>query len=417
MQGCCRATGRVIWWKHESEVADAMVQPAPTVTERSASGDAEALKVRSLSVDRYRVFHALRIGNLGRVNLFVGQNNTGKSSILEAIRILAHRGTPRVIEEILTSREESGFSESRAPSSIDNLSLVGTLFHGSPFQRSNPTLDADSISVKIEGTLSPASLTMSIADAVSGADQTQATAIEDPPPDGGPALVVGIDDEQVSYPIDRLSSYVRRPWKQDPLQCSLHGPSNDHHPCVSIDAYMTQDTSCFGSLWDKITLSDDEKYVVQALRMIEPKIMAVSMIGDGHASNRRRVIVRTSDFKNPVTFRSFGDGMNRLFGIILSLVNARGGLLLIDEFESGLHHSVQFEVWKMILELAGDLDVQVFATSHSWDAIKAFGQAAGKNERNEAVLVKLERIHEQIIPTVFEGDDLRIIADQRIEVR
>lgn len=394
-----------------------MVQPAPTVTERSASGDAEALKVRSLSVERYRAFNALRIGNLGRVNLFVGQNNTGKSSILEAIRILAHRGTPRVIEEILTSREESGFSESRAPSSIDNLSLVGTLFHGRPFQRSNPTLDADSISVKIEGILSPVSLTMSIADVVSGADQTQVGAIEDFPPDDGPALVVGIDDEQVSYPIDRLSSYVLRYWKQDSLQCSQQGLPKNQHPCVSIDSYMAQDTSRFGSLWDRITLSNDEKYVVHALRMIEPKIMAVSMIGDGHASNRRRVIVRTSDFKTPVTFRSFGDGMNRLFGIILSLVNARSGILLIDEFESGLHHSVQFEAWKMILELARELNVQVFATSHSWDTIKALGQAAGKNEQDEAVLVKLERIHEQIIPTVFEGDDLGIIADQRIEVR
>ena len=109
--------------------------------------------------------------------------------------------------------------------------------------------------------------------------------------------------------------------------------------------------------------------------------------------------------------------MNRLFSIILALVNARKGLLLIDEFENGLHHSVHFKAWKMILELARELNVQVFATCHSWDTIKALGQAAGKNKYNEAVLVKLERIHEQIIPTVFEGDDLRIITDQRIEIR
>ena len=48
---------------------------------------------------------------------------------------------------------------------------------------------------------------------------------------------------------------------------------------------------------------------------------------------------RTGDIAQPVPLRSFGDGLNRLFGIILSLVNARGGFLLIDEFENGLHYS------------------------------------------------------------------------------
>lgn len=109
--------------------------------------------------------------------------------------------------------------------------------------------------------------------------------------------------------------------------------------------------------------------------------------------------------------------MNRLFGIILSLVNARGGLLLIDEFESGLHYSVLCDAWKMILELAVALDVQVFATSHSWDAIKAFGRVAGENDNHEAVLVKLERIREETVPTIFVGDELRIITLHRIEVR
>lgn len=394
-----------------------MVLPAQTVTERGARPDAESLKIRSLSIERYRGFHALHMSNLGRVNLIVGQNNTGKSSILEAIRILACRGTPRVIEEVLCSREESGFSDSRASSSFDNLSLMRTLVYRHRFQRSNPTLDANLISVKIEGALSPASLTMSIADAVPRADQVHVMPVEDPHPDGGPALIVGIDDEQRKYMIDRLSSYVRRDREQESLYHFQHRVLKNHHPCVSVDAYMARNTSHFGDLWDNIALSVDEKHIVHALNVIEPKITAVSMIGDGRESNCRRIIVRTSDFESPVTLRSLGEGTNRLFGIILSLASARGGLLLIDEFERGLHRSVLFDTWKMILELASDLNVQVFATSHSWDAIKALGQAVGENVHNEAVLVKLERIREQTTPTVFEGDELSIITDQQIEVR
>lgn len=114
--------------------------------------------------------------------------------------------------------------------------------------------------------------------------------------------------------------------------------------------------------------------------------------------------------------RSFGDGLNRFFGIALSLVNAKDGLLLIDEFENGMHYSVQLDTWRMIFRLAAALGVQVFATSHSWDAIKAFQKAAAETAE-KGVLVRLARKGEDIIPTLFREDELRIVTRDRIEVR
>lgn len=108
--------------------------------------------------------------------------------------------------------------------------------------------------------------------------------------------------------------------------------------------------------------------------------------------------------------------MNRLFGIALSLVNAKDGLLLIDEFENGMHYSVQLDTWRMIFKLAAALDVQVFATSHSWDAIEAFQQAAAETSE-EGVLVRLAHIEGEIVPTVFRKDELRIATRNHIEVR
>ena len=375
------------------------------------------LKVRKLTVERYRGFRELSIGAFGRVNLITGKNNTGKSSLLEVLRILVHRASPRVIGEILSHREEVGFSDSRAPSSLENLFLIGTLFNGYPFQGPNPTLDAKPISISIDGTLRPSNLTMKISNEVMGLDEKQELLLEDHLSDGDPALIVGIDDEKRAYIVDRFPTYVLRGHKWDSLRFSRQGVPEEHKRCVSIDPYSTQRTSQFGELWDGIALSEDEKYVVHALNIIEPKIRAVSMVGDGRDSKRRRAIVRTSDFESPVTLRSFGDGTNRVFGIILSLISARGGLLLIDEFETGLHYSVQLAAWKMVLDLAVHLDVQVFATSHSWDSIKAFEQATSENNDHEAVLVKLEQIREEIVPTVFVGDELRIITHHQIEVR
>ena len=117
-----------------------------------------------------------------------------------------------------------------------------------------------------------------------------------------------------------------------------------------------------------------------------------------------------------MNLRSFGDGLNRLFGIILSLVNAKDGLLLIDEFENGMHYSVQLDVWRAVFGLARRLDVQVVATSHSWDAVEAFQKAASEDP-DEGVLIRLSRKGEDILPTLFREDELAVVTRDRVEVR
>jgi AAA15 family ATPase/GTPase len=118
-----------------------------------------------------------------------------------------------------------------------------------------------------------------------------------------------------------------------------------------------------------------------------------------------------------VPLRSYGDGLNRLFGIVVSLVSAKDGVLLIDEFENGMHHTVQTDAWRAIFKLASRLDIQVMATSHSWDAVKSFQKAASENPEAEGVLVRLDRNGDDIIPTRFGADELAIVARDRIEVR
>lgn len=186
--------------------------------------------------------------------------------------------------------------------------------------------------------------------------------------------------------------------------------------CRYVSPYGGEKTATLGALWDSIALSDQEKDVVDALHIIDPEISAVSMVGGEGARQPRTAIVRSRAFERPVPLRSFGDGLNRLFGIVLSLVNAKDGILLIDEFENGMHHTVQLDAWRAIFQLAQNLDVQVFATSHSWDAIEAFQEAAAETPE-EGVLVRLSRRGNQIIPTLFREDELAVATRDGIEVR
>lgn len=160
-----------------------------------------------------------------------------------------------------------------------------------------------------------------------------------------------------------------------------------------------------------------EPEIVKALQIVSRDIKAVSVVGsDDRGSRARTAIARSSVHASPVPLRTFGDGVNRLFGIILSLCNARNGVLLVDEIENGLHYLVQTEIWRTIFRLANTLNVQVFATSHSWDCVRAFQQAASESPQ-DGVLVRLSRLEDKIVTTLFTERELEIVARDQIEVR
>ena len=140
------------------------------------------------------------------------------------------------------------------------------------------------------------------------------------------------------------------------------------------------------------------------------------MVGGDGSPGRRTAFVRTKDIRRPIPLRLFGDGMNRLFAIILALVSARGRLMLVDEFENGLHHTAQLNAWRTIFRLAQTLDIQVFATTHSWDTIEAFQRAAVESP-DTGVLLRLSRSGDEIVPTVFVEKEVTVATRDRIEVR
>ena len=65
----------------------------------------------------------------------------------------------------------------------------------------------------------------------------------------------------------------------------------------------------------------------------------------------------------------------------IALISAKGGVLLIDEIDTGLHYTVMADMWKLIAQTAAELDVQVFATTHSSDCVTALRKSAIRMSR------------------------------------
>ena len=170
-----------------------------------------------------------------------------------------------------------------------------------------------------------------------------------------------------------------------------------------------------------MALRDDERRVVDALRLVfGGSIDRVTVIGDPRSVGRRagrRAIVKLEGYEDPVPLKSLGDGALRLFGVALALANSRDGFLLIDEAENGIHHSVQRDYWRMVLQTAHENNVQVLATTHSWDCVTGFAQAAMELEDIEGVLVRLSRSGGRLRAVEYPEEELAIAAEQGIEVR
>ena len=365
---------------------------------------------KDLTIRNFRGIKDLTLPKLGRVNLLAGKNNTGKSSVLEALQLHAQNGSHNAIHEILTFREEIAGHLAEATDTTDSESSfeLSTLFRGFP-----TLADAfEPIHVSSTGKDNTMELTMDIAWASEEISLDGRTRLSDQTTDfptdaeDVPVLRVATEDRENVQRLDRFPRYRRT---------RMLRPNEERLLCQKVNSGSGQGTNELGPLWDRIALTDRERDVIDALRIFDQNIKDFAMVGWGRP-REATAMVRAANINHPVPLRSFGDGMNRLLGIMLALVNAGGGILLIDEFENGLHYSVQIDAWLTIFKLARDLDIQVFVTTHSLDTIFAFQKVASDTDE-VGVLIRLNRRGDEVIPTAYSEEELAIAAEYAIEVR
>lgn len=366
------------------------------------------LHLPSLSIKGFRGIKELSIPRLGRVTLFVGRNGVGKTTVLDAVRIHASRARRSALYELLTSREEiTGGTD--ADGTDVSLFDGKALFHGRDTSRS--------ARISIGPLNGEHRLRIEVASLDGEPDSMMKALLEKSMGDGARVLKVAFGDSvellppgPYAFPRELTQMFAENGSELPPEPaCESLGPGLPGSADVA-------------RLWDRITLTDDEDRVIRAVNLaIEEKAARVAVVGDGTRSeglpNGRRVVVRLEGHRQPVPLKSLGDGAIRLLGVALALANSRDGFLLIDEAENGIHHALQRDFWRMVLRTAQDNDVQVLATTHGWDCVRGFAQAAVDLDAVEGVLVRLERREDRIRAVEYPEDELGIIARDGIEVR
>lgn len=272
--------------------------------------------LKELHISNYRLFDDLTIPELGQVNLIAGKNNTGKTALLEALRIWAAEGNSTVVNHLLKIRGQftPDFSESYL-----------ALFTNNTLRN---TIKTNEIIIEKR--------------------QDKKGLVKD--------FIVFIPTD-LGRNISHLQANVTADYPQDR---SIFVPFNN--PQFPLQ-----------NLWEKIVLTPLEDDVLDVLKIVEPRLRRIDV-------NEENSKVLLEGDPKPVPLKSLGEGMSRMLWLAVALVSAKNSLLLIDEFEAGLHHSVQETLWEKIFQYAKEWNIQVFVTTHSMDAVRTFQEVAERPE-------------------------------------
>jgi predicted ATPase len=345
--------------------------------------------IRKLTIHGFRCFRELRVEPLTRVNLFVGQNNAGKTSLLEAVELVAIGGVEGLARSAVRRDEfvlRGAESEEKYKEHVvdpSHLFLGHELTSGKSF-----FLKADGESQRwVKCTVEPS------------------------------------DQETL---IRRLQFESHATFRRDRDQFLTISPSGgvllpparlpEPSPRVNFLRAGSSDVARLGQFWDSLVLTPEEAGVTEALKIIEPKVERLAVVGTMSGASAK-VILKLAGIEQPIPLGSLGDGLGHLLALVLNLFSARGGFLLVDEIDTGLHYSVMVDMWRLVIETAKRLNVQVFATTHSLDCVRALARLRNKYPE-VAAEVTLHRVEKDAPKTVvYDADDLVIAAESEIEVR
>jgi len=381
----------------------------------------------SLQIKNYRNLKDLKIASLGRVNLIVGENNTGKSTLLEAVSIYASKCDLNWLVYLL---EERGENFKPVPTNLNsfeaNTKAFSSLFYG----RSRKVSNDNSISIDVlddslpKGQIpSTNSISISFAKFIDeivtfndtageNRNYSKRTLISDDDLNDLAGSYVGLEvkiGDASSYSLNLEDDGVLNSLKHNIKRFIL--PNN-------FQLVETRDINreIDAKLWDSITLTEKEQYVIDALRIIEPGVERINYVDDNFGG--RKPVIKIKGEQNILPLKSMGDGINRILTIILSSTKCDDGYLLIDEFENGLYYSVQEKLWEIIFQLSEKLNIQVFATTHSEDCIRGYERVLNSCQNvGKGKLIRLDNVKGMIRPTEYDAAELKIATENDIETR
>jgi predicted ATP-dependent endonuclease of OLD family len=356
--------------------------------------------ISTLKINGFRGFKEFEMNDLGRVNLLVGSNNGGKTSVLEALYLLETEGSMSALQQSLIARGEIA---------DDGLISLLSIFHGSGSSPQSLFIGRkpeEQPRFRIESDQSFLEYRLFHFNDADSATQSQISES-------------GIFNRTFLFFADNplvLAAYNEgdSPKRLFPIRSDIKGQVVEQFDVpfdIKFVSYREFNIDSLIHLWDSAVDATLEWIVLNMLEDFYPGIKKIQAV----STNKTFLI----DFDGKrVPLSSMGDGVKNLLFLACTLVQCSKGTLLIDEIDTGLHYSVQAKLWQNIIKYSKKLDIQVFASTHSYDCIRALSdviEAEGVDPENPVVVHRID--HGEAKSVVFKENNIRIAIEDDIEMR
>lgn len=364
------------------------------------------MKYKSFRIRNFRCFKDIKIENFRQVNLISGMNNVGKTALLEALWL--HHGyyNPELGARVDAFR---GIDRIRADE------LMWNLFHGFDTQKPIELVAKDQ-----EGKESSLTIKMS--------ERPISAISPDNEKTRGEKVVEISAAKVVSEEMSRtLGSEVvffehkNSSGKTAKAQASFEeegirfrqAPGIKEPNAIFLAARAPHRMQVLAERLFKIDVSKELPKIIGVLNIVEPSITDLRL----HTPLGTPMIYGDVGTERLLPLPLMGDGLGRLLNIALAIPDSKNAILLVDEIENGLHHSIMAKIWLSIAKLIESFNVQLFATTHSWGCIQAAHEAFSSTLPYDFCLYRLEWIKGRLQAVSFDKESLAAALKAELEVR
>lgn len=309
--------------------------------------------ISKLRVERFRGINNLEIKNLNRINLFVGDNNCGKTSVMEALQLFR---TSELLGNIysIARQRESIFGR-------NGNSLYENFICMFPHDGSN-------LEIRVSGVCNGKNLACSISgmerQILIDTKELDRFLLRDSAEELSDESMTEQFKGTVSYQYGDIVKEERI--ELDRLTKVFGTPFSESKELKMI--YVAPFEHLKGNVIGQIVRNDGYKEIcVKALQLFDPEIEDM-MIFRSDVGNRPVEYLKHRRLGN-MPLSTFGDGIKKVLALSNAIAKSAGGILLIDEIETAIHKKYYEDIFRFLAKASQAFDVQLFITTHSLEAI------------------------------------------------
>jgi AAA15 family ATPase/GTPase len=161
-----------------------------------------------------------------------------------------------------------------------------------------------------------------------------------------------------------------------------------------------------------------ERDFIKRLELFIPNIERIRT-----SSRKGEIDILEKGSDSYISLHQYGDGANKIFRILLLLSLHKGKRLMIDEIDAGIHYSRFKQFWKIILEVAKQDGTQIIASTHNDECITYYTDAIKELEEKEegygkeARVVQCKNVGNKLKIYSFDFENFNLAQERGIELR